>query len=188
MHDDNTEFERVSADSVHIEGRTLTVGRLIHAPAADIFELLADPEQQIDADGTEMIRSADEAAKPITAVGDEFTMNMYAESMGGDYRMINLVTKFEEDRVIAWKPRQEGYDKPLGWQWTWELEPEDDDTTYVTLTYDWEEVTNEKFLEGKFPPFPIEAYTGSLEALADAVEDDDLDDEWEDDEEALSDD
>ena len=63
------------------------------------------------------------------------------------------------------------------------LEPEDDDSTYVTLVYDWDAVTSEKMLAGKFPPFPVEHFTASLQTLADAVEDDDWDDFDEEDEE-----
>lgn len=176
-------FERVSADSVTIEGRTLTVGRLIHAPAADIFELLQDPAQQIDADGMDMLRGPADGTEPIEKVGDVFTMHMHHESQGGDYDMENHVTKFEQDSEIAWMPARPGKD-PHGVQWTWTLEPEDDESTYVTLTYDWEQVTSEKMLAGQFPPFPIESFQESLEALADAVEDEDGV-EWDEDDEAL---
>lgn len=166
-------FERVSAENVHLEGRTLTVGRLIHAPAADIFELLADPNQQIDADGMDMVRGAVEGTEPITKVGDVFRMRMFAEVMGGDYEMDNHVTRFEQDVEIGWMPARPERE-PHGVQWTWRLEPEDDESTYVSLVYDWDAVTNEKMLAREFPPFPIEAYTASLEALAETVEDRDL--------------
>lgn len=179
---DETRFERVSADSVQIDGRTLTVGRLIHAPAEEIFDLLADPHQQIDADGMDMLRGADPDAGPIERVGDVFTMRMHAEKMGGDYEMENHVTKFERDVEIGWMPARPGHE-PHGVQWTWQLEPEDDDSTYVTLVYDWDAVTSEKMLAGKFPPFPVEHFTASLQTLADAVEDDDWDDFDEEDEE-----
>ena len=170
---------------MQIDGRTLTVGRLIHAPAEDIFELLADPHQQIDADGMDMLRGAADDAEPITKVGDVFTMRMHAEVMGGDYEMENHVTKFEEDVEIGWMPARPGKE-PHGVQWTWQLEPEDDEATYVTLVYDWDAVTDKRMLGGKFPPFPLEHFTASLEALADAVEDEDWDeDDWDDEDEEL---
>lgn len=168
---DGTNFERVSAENVTIEGRTLTVGRLIHAPAEEIFALLADPNQQIDADGMDMVRGPVPGTDPVTKVGDVFTMNMHAEKMGGDYQMENHVTRFEEDRAIAWMPARPGKE-PHGVQWTWVLEPESEDSTYVSLVYDWDAVTDEKMLAGKFPPFPVDSYLDSLQALADAVEDD----------------
>ena len=163
-------FERVSAENVTIEGRTLTVGRLIHAPAEDIFALLADPNQQVEADGMDMVRGPVAGTEPVTKVGDVFTMNMYAEKMGGEYQMDNHVTRFEADRAIGWMPARPG-SEPHGVQWTWVLEPESDDSTYVSLVYDWDAVTSEKKLAGKFPPFPVDAYLESLHALADAVED-----------------
>ena len=180
---DSMDFERVSAENVNLEGRTLTVGRLIHASAGEIFELLADPNQHIDADGMDMVRGAVDA-EPITKIGDVFTMNMFAERMGGDYQMENHVTKFETDRSIAWMPARPGHE-PHGVKWTWELESEADDATYVSLVYDWKGVTSEKMLAGKFPPFPVDSFVESLRTLADAVEDNDEWDEWDDEHDAL---
>ncbi|MDJ1372468.1 SRPBCC family protein [Gulosibacter molinativorax] len=186
---DELQFERVDAESVQLEGTTITVGRLVHAPASKIFAVLSDPAQHVDLDPKGLNRAPDgEAPERITEVGQQFTLNMYAESQGGDYRITNNVTKFEEDVVIGWKPQSEGYDKPFGHQWTWELEPEDEESTYVSLTYDWDDITNEKFLANtKFPIFPIDSFKASVEALAELVEDDyereddgDWDDELED--------
>ncbi|MGO1545318.1 MAG: polyketide cyclase [Gulosibacter sp.] len=173
------QFERVDAESVQIEGTTLTVGRLVHAPASVIFAILQDPTQHAELDPKEMNRAPQsDSSDPITGVGDEFTLNMYAESQGGDYRITNVVTKFEEEVTIGWQPRTEGYDKPFGHQWTWDLEPEDDESTYVTLTYDWDDITNEKFLATqKFPLFPIDSFKASVAALAELVEDENGDDD-----------
>lgn len=186
---ENSHFERAAAESVQLEGTTLTVGRLVHAPAATIFAVLCDPSQhaELDPKGLNRAPQAD-APEQITKVGDRFTLNMFSESQGGDYRMTNNVTKFEEDAVIGWKPQSEGYDKPFGHQWTWALEPEDEHSTYVSLTYDWDDITNEKFLaQSKFPLFPLESFTASIAALASLVEDADHGDEYPFDEQAFED-
>lgn len=176
-------FERVEAESVQIEGTTLTVGRLVHAPAEKIFAVLSDPSQhgELDPKGLNRAPVAD-APEKITGVGQAFTLNMFAESQGGDYRITNNITKFEEDVVIGWKPQSEGFDKPFGHQWTWELEPEDDESTYVTLTYDWDDITNEKFLaNSKFPLFPLDSFKASVAALAALVEEDREEDDFDED-------
>lgn len=178
---DDTRFERVDADSVLLEGRTLSVGRLVHAPAAEIFAVLRDPSRHADLDPKEMNRApvnADLAL--IEKVGDEFTLNMFAESEGGEYRMKNIVTRYDEDVVISWKPQSEPRDMPLGQQWTWDLEAEDDETTYVTLIYDWEDITDAEWLaHNSFPHFPIDTFKASVDALAELVEDDySAEDEW----------
>lgn len=179
---DESRFERVDADSVVLEGLTLSVGRLVHAPASEIFAILRDPSRHAELDPKEMNRAPD-AASPelIEAVGDEFTLNMYADSEGGAYTMKNIVTRYEEDVVIGWKPQSEPRDVPLGQQWTWDLEAEDDESTYVTLIYDWEDIVDEEWLANNtFPHFPIDTFKASIEALAELVEDNyDPDDAWE---------
>lgn len=183
MSDENTRFERVDADSVLLEGLTLSVGRLVHAPAAEIFAILRDPSRHAELDPKQMNRAPKPGSSPlIEAVGDEFTLNMYADSEGGDYTMKNTVTRFEEDTVIGWKPQSEPRDVPLGQQWTWDLEAEDDESTYVTLIYDWEDIEDQEWLaHNTFPHFPIDTFKQSIDALAELVEDDYLaDDEWED--------
>lgn len=179
---DDLQFEKVAAESVQLEGVTLTIGRLVHAPAAKIFAVLSDPAQHADLDPKGLNREPlVEAPETITGVGQAFALNMFAESQGGEYRMVNNITKFEKDVVIGWKPQSEGYDKPFGHQWTWELEPENEDTTYVSLTYDWEDITNEKFLATqKFPLFPIDSFKASLAALAALVEEEPATDDDED--------
>lgn len=169
---EDLEFERVDAESLQIEGTTLTVGRLVHAPAADIFAVLTDPAQHVHLDPKGLNRAPQADAPPVlTGVGDRFTLNMFAESQGGDYRITNNVTKFEQDALIGWRPQSEGFDKPFGHQWTWALEHEDEETTYVSLTYDWDGITNEKFLANQnFPIFPIDSFKASIAALAALVE------------------
>jgi hypothetical protein len=86
--------------------------------------------------------------------------------------MVNHVTRLEKNAAIAWKPATEGY-PPIGHRWTWTLEPRDAESTYVSLTYDWLDVTHEGFLaKNTFPIFPLESFHESVDALVEFVESD----------------
>ena len=126
------------------QSKPVEVSRRIEAPAAVIFEILANPQRHMDFDGSEMIRGA-VLDRPISAVGDTFTMKMHR--LGDDYLMINYVVEFEPDRRIFWEPapgdpsRAEGDDPskvgiPAGYRWGYILTPDGDDATVVTEVFD----------------------------------------------------
>jgi uncharacterized protein YndB with AHSA1/START domain len=115
----------------------VSAGREIAAPAATIFELIADPAQQPRWDGNDNLGQA-EAGQRVHAAGDVFTMTLN----NGAVRE-NHVVEFEEGRRIAWRPSEVGM-QPPGHLWRWELTPLDDGRTLVTHTYDWTELTDEK--------------------------------------------
>jgi hypothetical protein len=77
------------------------VARRIEAPAARIFDILANPHRHMDFDGSDMLRGA-VVDRPISGVGDTFTMKMHR--LGDDYLMLNYVVEFESDRRIFWEP------------------------------------------------------------------------------------
>ena len=121
----------------------------IGAPAASIFEVLANPQRHKDFDGSGMLRGA-VPDRPISAVGDTFTMKMHR--LGDDYLMLNYVVEFEPDRRIFWEPapgdpsRAEGDDPskvgiPAGYRWGYILTPDGDDATVVTEAFDFGTVT-----------------------------------------------
>ncbi|WP_282852503.1 hypothetical protein [Gulosibacter sediminis] len=153
--------------------RSLTVTKLAYSTPAEIYDVVRNPTLHIDFDPKQMIVSVDpSSADPITKVGDTFTMNMFSPKMGGAYRMVNLVTHLEQNSAIAWKPATEGY-PPIGHRWTWTLEPRDAESTYVSLTYDWLDVTHAGFLaKNTFPIFPIGSFHESVDALVEFVESD----------------
>ena len=66
--------------------KSLTVSREINASADAIFDVLTLPQRHAEIDGSAMIVS-DDRTQRIQAVGDTFTINMHAESQGGDYQM-----------------------------------------------------------------------------------------------------
>ncbi|MCS6711537.1 polyketide cyclase [Brachybacterium sp. EF45031] len=148
--------------------KQITVTRTIDAPAKDIFALLSLPAKHTELDGSGMLRGSVDTER-ITKTGQVFVMNMHAEAMGGDYRMHNHVSAFDENKMIGWTPAQEeNKTEPAGWEWLWELRPVDADTTEVTLTYDWSRVEDKQLL----PLFPVvdeEQLQESLNRLAAAV-------------------
>jgi uncharacterized protein YndB with AHSA1/START domain len=121
------------------EQRVVTASRHIAAPAATIFELIADPTEQPRWDGNENLAEAPSGQR-VRGVGDVFTMTL---TMGADRQ--NHVVEFVEGRLIAWQPSEPGATPP-GHLWRWQLEPVDDDHTRVTHTYDWTRLTDEKRL------------------------------------------
>ncbi|GAB3271820.1 SRPBCC family protein [Sinomonas notoginsengisoli] len=102
----------------------------LRAPSDAIFELIADPAAQPRWDGNDNLREAPQGQR-VTAVGDVFRMTL----MKGAVRE-NHVVEFEEGRLIAWMPAEEGK-PPIGQLWRWELEPRSKSQTLVRHTYDW---------------------------------------------------
>jgi uncharacterized protein YndB with AHSA1/START domain len=129
-------FNVVMAD----ENRVITASQEVAAPAATIFELIADPSQQPRWDGNDNLAEA-AAGQRVTAVGDVFTVNLTI----GEHRH-NHVVEFDEGRLIAWRPSEPGSEPP-GHLWRWQLEPIDSQRTRVTHTYDWSELSDQKRME-----------------------------------------
>ena len=147
---------------------SISVSRLIDAPAEEIFEILTLPAKHpsLDASGT-VISGTDQR---IQNVGDVFVMNMNAEMMGGDYKTENHVTGLDPNKLIAWKPCPEGTSvEDNGWEWVYELQPEGSDSTTVTLTYSWEHVNPAVEKKVSFPLFGEKVLEESLERLASTV-------------------
>ncbi|MFC6703871.1 SRPBCC family protein [Flexivirga alba] len=144
------------------ETKVVSATRDIAAPAAQIFELIADPSRQPAWDGNHNIAHAD-AGQRVQAIGDVFRMTLH----NGNVRD-NLVVEFEEGRRIAWCPSSEGQ-PPAGHLWRWALEPEGEGNTRVIHTYDWSQLTDENRMERARSTTP-DMLSASLEKLAAAVE------------------
>ncbi len=111
----------------------ISVERLIPAPAEPIFDLLADPAGHLRIDGSGSVKQARSGGRRL-ALGDRFGMDM---QLGARYSTRNVVTEFEENRLIAWRTLAAG---PLshvftGRTWRYELEPVDGGTL-VRETWD----------------------------------------------------
>ncbi len=148
--------------------KSITVTRDIPAPATKIFAVLADPSHHVELDGSGFVQGVDQADR-ITRVGQTFRMNMAGDHMGGDYQTDNVVTGLDPGKLLAWKTAPAGSEPP-GWEWVWQLDPQDADSTSVSLTYDWEKVTDPDILSKvSFPLVSETQLDDSLNALAEVV-------------------
>lgn len=98
----------------------------IAAPAARIFDILADPRRHVEIDGSDMIRRCLDGPVRL-GLGSEFVMSM--RLWGFPYRVRNRVVEFEENRLIAWRHFEPQH-------WRFELEPTESGTR-VTETFDY---------------------------------------------------
>lgn len=148
--------------------KSITVQRDIPASATKIFAVLSDPRHHAELDGSGFVRGVDKADR-ITSVGQKFRMNMTGDHMGGDYQTDNVVTGLDPGKLLAWQTAPAGQEPP-GWEWVWQLDPQDADSTSVSLTYDWEKVTDPDILSKVSFPLVSETQLGdSLNSLAEVA-------------------
>src|SRR5690606_674708 len=117
----------------------------------------------IDASG--MLQDA--TGEPATKVGDEFVIHMDREALNdyplGKYDVTVKITKFEQDREIAWtilgqiKP-------PIGHIYGYRLEPVEGGTL-VTSYYDWSNIDQQWREANIFPIIPESALRATLGIL-----------------------
>ena len=70
---------------------TVAVSRRIETPVDELFARLADPTKHPGFDGSGMLRDGS-GNKPVSGVGEVFTMKMHNDEMG-DYEMRNDVVE-----------------------------------------------------------------------------------------------
>ncbi len=92
--------------------QSVSVEKLIAAPAAAIFALVCDPAMHPLIDGSGTVREP-VASQSRLALGSTFGMKM---RMGLAYRVKNRVVEYETDRLIAWQTN-------FGQTWRYELLP-----------------------------------------------------------------
>jgi len=138
--------------------RVATASRDVAAAPGEIFELIADPAQQPRWDGNDNLAAAAPGQR-VRRAGDVFTMTL----TNGGIRD-NHVVEFDEGRLIAWRPAEQGREPP-GHLWRWELEPVGAARTRVTHTYDWTRLTDEKRLPRARATTPVRLQA-SLDRLA----------------------
>ena len=80
---------------------SVSVERVVPAPAQEVFDLLADPRRHPEIDGSGTVRQAVDGPERLHR-GAQFGMRMH---MGGPYEMTSTVVEFEEGRRIAWQTR-----------------------------------------------------------------------------------
>ncbi|MGX9790332.1 SRPBCC family protein [Mycobacterium sp. MMS18-G62] len=118
-----------------MQGNTLSVERVINAPAAEIFALIADAGKHPAFDGSGTLDHSAQNSQPLE-LGSKFGMSMRGrpESLFLPYRTTNTVIEYEPDRRIAWKTTIAG-GLVGGRIWRYELEPQDGGTL-VRETWD----------------------------------------------------
>lgn len=143
---------------------TVTVERVIPAPAEAIFALLADPTQHPAIDGSGTVREA-RASDQKLALGSTFGMAM---RQGVPYTVRNEVVEFEPNRLIAWAPGMSGIlgrISPHGRRWRYELEPVDGGTR-VRETWDISRDNFRAFFRrGRLPEKVRQAMEATLERI-----------------------
>ena len=113
----------------------MSAERVIHAPPARIFAVLADPAQHPVIDGSGSVRAARPGTPTRLELGSKFSMDM---RIGVPYRMTNEVVEFEEGRRIAWRHSAHNV-------WRYELDPVDGGTR-VRESFDWSRGRGQLFL------------------------------------------
>jgi len=98
---------------------------VIAAPAAKIFDLLANPASHHLFDGSETIQGSLSAPERLF-LGAQFSMSMKIKVA---YRIKNTVVAFEENKKITWCHL-------MKWTWSYELEELGNGSTRVTESFD----------------------------------------------------
>jgi uncharacterized protein YndB with AHSA1/START domain len=143
----------------------VSVERVIAAPPAAIFAVVADAARHREIDGSGSVQGVKGESEPLRA-GAVFGMSM---KKGVPYTTKNTVVEFEPDRLIGW--RTEGLGGLVGGRvWRYELEPTDEGTR-VRETWDIRRDKQRFFLRrGSFPTSTEKAMTATLQRLAAVVE------------------
>lgn len=157
---------------IDVQGNRVSVQRLIDAPAATIFALLADAGKHSRFDGSGTVDHAPgEKSQPLSA-GTRFGMSMRGrpESLFLPYRTTNTVIEFEPDRRIAWKTTIGPLGLIGGRIWRYELEPTQGGTL-VRETWDVSEDRQRFMLRmGATPEQAEDGMRATLERIAALVE------------------
>lgn len=130
---------------------------VVDAPAAAVFDILADPSRHGEIDGSGSVKSSRPTAPERLALGTRFGMAM---KIVVPYRITNEVVEFVENETIAW--RHMG-----GHIWRYTLAASDDGTTKITEEFDWRPSRAPLMLRVmRAPSKNAEAIAKTLERLA----------------------
>jgi hypothetical protein len=99
----------------------------VHAPAADLFAIVADPRRHHELDGSGTVGENIRAPQRLVA-GARFTTKMMM--FGVPYRITSTVTAMKPDELIEWR-------HPVGHHWRWEFAAITPTITRVTETFDY---------------------------------------------------
>lgn len=162
----------MSVSLLGVQGNTISVERVIKAPAAAIFALLADAGRHAAFDGSGTVGHASAGKSQPLSAGTKFGMAMRGrpESLFLPYRTTNTVVEFEPDRRIAWKTTMGPLGLIGGRIWRYELEPTRDGTL-VRETWDLSEDRQRLMLKmGATPKQAEDGMRATLGRIAALVE------------------
>lgn len=150
-----------------MQGNSISVERVINAPADRIFALIADAGKHSSFDGSGTVDRSTVPSQPLT-LGAEFGMSMRGrpESLFLPYRTTNTVIEFEPDRRIAWKTTMGPLGLIGGRIWRYELEPAEGGTL-VRETWDVSSDRQRPMLKrGSMPRQAEDGMRATLERIA----------------------
>ena len=119
-------MSHVRAEILDVDSPNSAAARIvINAPAAKIFEVLADPRAHVLFDGSATIKESITGPSRLH-LGAKFSMAMKIKV---PYRITNTVVAFEENKKITWCHL-------MKWTWSYELKDLGNSTTQVTEIFD----------------------------------------------------
>jgi len=99
----------------------------VHAPAAGLFAIVADPRRHHELDGSGTVGKNIRAPQRLVP-GARFTTKM--RMFGVPYRITSTITAMKPDELIEWR-------HPVGHHWRWEFAAVTPTITRVTETFDY---------------------------------------------------
>ena len=147
--------------------RVSATGR-ITAPAHEVFLIVSNPARHVEIDGSGMLQGAP-GAKPLTAVGETFDMDMDRRPLGdipdmAEYKVRCTVTRLVPDRLVEWTVRAVGK-PPSGHVYGWQIEPVTDTACVVTNYCDWTDINEALRAKFVWPVVPVDRLEKSVENL-----------------------
>src|SRR5699024_4165949 len=140
-------------DDSHVVSRSV----IVHAPADELFAVIADPYRHHEFDGSGTVRKVVRGPRQLT-LGDTFSVRM--KMFGIPYSMTSTATRIEPGRVVEWQPKG-------GQRWRYELEPIGPEETRVTETFEYGESWAPKLMDVLgFPRRNVAGIEQTLENLA----------------------
>ena len=132
-----TEGDKVRAEIIETGNPKIKSARIvINAPGSKVFDLLANPARHKDIDGSSTIQNIISGPDRLS-LGAKFGMAMH---IGIDYKIMNTVVEFEENKLIAWRH--------LGrWRWRYEIREISANQCEVTETFDGRKSISQSWLK-----------------------------------------
>lgn len=153
-----------------MDGSTVSVERVIKAPAEKVFALLTDAAKHASFDGSGSVNHAAQQSVPLS-MGSTFAMAMKGrkETLFIPYRTTNTVIEYEPDRRIAWQTF--GLGGLIGGRiWRYELLPAEGGTL-VRETWDVSRDKQKRMItSGSMPKLTADGMRATLARIADLLE------------------